>query len=108
MPASLEKQMLGGDGVMRLITSGTTLPVASGYLFDYLVVNTTNTQVSGLYDVNSDSLNLADSGQYNLSGNNLSAGIIIIGKNGARITGVSVVQGSVIGYQSRDKGNLRL
>lgn len=292
MPASLEKQMLGGDGVMRLIAAGTTLPVASGYLFDYLVVNTANTQVSGLIDstpiptenyilnplavggtgttaptdwsfstvsgvtvsfgatgqatvdgvsvnyvditvsgtatsssaflnirplqnpshisgvlyapgndmiyttsayfalvsgtlpsgtsapnyqlsensaagsfvsgsqvsltamtsgltkfshtrilsfpstatnvqtrfghafvsgtsynyvlrfglpvLERTAVNLAVSGQYNLSGNNLSTGIIIIGKNGARITSVSVVSGSVIGYQSRDKGNLRL
>ena len=39
MPANLQKQMLGGDGVMRLIDSSSIIPASSGYLFDYLVVN---------------------------------------------------------------------
>lgn len=106
MPAPPEKQMLGGDGVMRLITSNTTLPAASGYLFDYVVVNATNTVVSGVIDEND--VNVSVSGEFNLNGNLLQTGIIIIGKNGARIRQISVTQGSVIGYQSRDRGNLRL
>lgn len=106
MPANLQKQMLGGDGVMRLIASGTTLPAASGYLFDYVVVNSANTTVSGVTDENN--ITVSVSGEFNLDGQLLQPGILIIGKNGARIRAISVTAGSVIGYQSRDYGNLRL
>jgi hypothetical protein len=106
MPAPPDKQMLGGDGVMRFIASGTTIPTASGYLFDYVLVNTPNTTVSGVTDENN--VNVSVSGEFNLDGQQLQTGVIIIGKNGARIKGISVTAGSVIGYQSRDRGNLRL
>lgn len=105
MPANLQKQMLGGDGVMRFINSSSQITAASGYLFDYLVVNEPAV-ISTLED--EFGVSLAVSGQWNLASNTLNTGIIIIGKNGARIRAVTVTSGSVIGYQSRDYGNLRL
>ena len=104
MPANLQKQMLGGDGVMRYVDSTSSIPAASGYLFDYVIVNTQNTIVSVLQDENNVSL----VSEWNISGKELSPGILLIGKNGARIKAVTVSFGSVIGYQSRDYGNLRV
>lgn len=106
MPAPPEKQMLGGDGVMRFIDSTSAIPTASGYLFDYVVVNSPDTVVSGVIDENN--VNVSISSQFNLDTKELQTGMIIIGKNGARIRAIAVTQGSVIGYQSRDRGNLRL
>ena len=105
MPANLQKQMLGGDGVMRLIDSSSTITAASGYLFDYLVVNEPAV-ISFLED--EFGVILAGSGQWNLASKTLNTGILIIGKNGGRIRAVTVTSGSVIGYQSRDYGNLRV
>ena len=104
MPANLQKQMLGGDGVMRYVDSTSPITAASGYLFDYVIVNESATIVSHLVDENGVSL----ATQWNLIGNEVSQGILLIGKNGARIREIAVTVGSVIGYQSRDYGNLRV
>ena len=104
MPANLQKQMLGGDGVMRYIDSTSPITAASGYLFDYVIVNESATIVSNLVDENGVSLET----EWNLIGNEVSQGILLIGKNGARIREIAVTVGSVIGYQSRDYGNLRV
>jgi hypothetical protein len=104
MPANLQKQMLGGDGVMRYIDSTSPITAASGYLFDYVIVNESATIVSTLVDENGVSL----ATEWNLIGNEVSQGILLIGKNGARIREIAVTVGSVIGYQSRDYGNLRV
>ena len=104
MPANLQKQMLGGDGVMRYIDSTSPITAASGYLFDYVIVNESATIVSNLVDENGVHLET----EWNLIGNEVSQGILLIGKNGARIRAVTVTAGSVIGYQSRDYGNLRV
>jgi hypothetical protein len=104
MPANLQKQMLGGDGVMRYIDSTSPITAASGYLFDYVIVNESATVVSVLEDENGVSL----ATEWNLIGNEVSQGILLIGKNGARIREIAVTVGSVIGYQSRDYGNLRV
>jgi len=104
MPANLQKQMLGGDGVMRYIDSTSPITAASGYLFDYVIVNESATIVSTLVDENGVSL----ATEWNLDGKEVSQGILLIGKNGARIREIAVTVGSVIGYQSRDYGNLRV
>jgi len=96
--------MLGGDGVMRYIDSTSPITAASGYLFDYVIVNESATIVSTLVDENGVSL----ATEWNLSGKEVSQGILLIGKNGARIREIAVTVGSVIGYQSRDYGNLRV
>jgi hypothetical protein len=96
--------MLGGDGVMRYIDSTSPITAASGYLFDYVIVNESATVVSVLEDENGVSL----ATEWNLIGNEVSQGILLIGKNGARIREIAVTVGSVIGYQSRDYGNLRV
>lgn len=112
MSASPKKQMLGGDGVMRVITQSSPVLETDGYLFDYLVVNLLSTAITSILDENGDSLvDPTTGGQWNFgsqSTKRLQPGVFIIGKNGARIKQVVVSAGSVIGYQSRDKGNLRL
>ena len=52
MPANLQKQMLGGDGVMRYIDSTSAIASGSGYLFDYVIINDSATVVSVLEDEN--------------------------------------------------------
>ena len=106
MPANLQKQMLGGDGVMRYIDSSSAVASGSGYLFDYVIVNDPGTVISVLQDENG--VSLTSSTEWNIATKSLSTGILLIGKNGARIRAVTVTAGSVIGYQSRDYGNLRL
>lgn len=105
MPANLQKQMLGGDGVMRFIDNASAVATGTGYLFDYVIVNDEAT-ISSLIDENG--VQLISSGEWNIDGKALKPGILLIGKNGARIRGVTVTTGSVIGYQSRDYGNLRV
>ncbi len=89
---------------MRYIDSTSPITAASGYLFDYVIVNESATVVSVLEDENGVSL----ATEWNLIGNEVSQGILLIGKNGARIREIAVTVGSVIGYQSRDYGNLRV
>ena len=98
--------MLGGDGVMRYIDSSSAIASGSGYLFDYVIVNDPGTVISVLQDENG--VSLTSSTEWNIATKSLSTGILLIGKNGARIRAVTVTAGSVIGYQSRDYGNLRL
>jgi len=93
--------MLGGDGVMRLIDNGTPVASGTGYLFDYVIVNETAI-ISEIIDEYGNSL----ASSWNILGETLSPGILLIGRNGGRIRGVTVTSGSVIGYQSRDYGNL--
>lgn len=104
--------MLGGDGVMRVVTQSSPVFETDGYLFDYLVVNLPFTAIISILDENGDSLmELTTGGEWNFgfqSTKRLQPGVFVIGKNGARIKQIVVSAGSVIGYQSRDKGNLRL
>ena len=90
---------------MRFIDSTSNIPASSGYLFDYVVVNEPCI-LSVLIDENS--IDVLQASEWNLSGKTLYTGMILIGKNGAGIRAVTVTSGSVIGYQSRDRGNLRL
>lgn len=112
MSASPKKQMLGGDGVMRVVTPEDPVLETDGYLFDYLVVNLPSTAITSILDENGDSLvDPTTGGQWNFGivpTKRLQPGVFIIGKNGARIKQVVVSAGSVIGYQSSDNGNLRL
>lgn len=105
MGATDTRKMLGGDGVMRFIDSTSAIPAASGYLFDYLIVNEPCV-LSVLIDENN--VDVLQASEWNISGKTLYTGMIIIGKNNARIEAVTVTSGSVIGYQSRDRGNLRI
>ena len=91
---------------MRYIDSTSAIVSGSGYLFDYVIVNDPSTVVSVLEDENG--VRVESSAQWNIATKALSTGILLIGKNGARIRAVTVTAGSVIGYQSRDYGNLRL
>jgi len=91
---------------MRYVDSTSPITAASGYLFDYVIINDSATVVSVLEDENG--VSLVSSAQWNIANKALSTGILLIGKNGARIRAVTVTAGSVIGYQSRDYGNLRL
>lgn len=96
---------------MRVITQSSPVFEKDGYLFDYLVVNLPSTAITSILDENGDSLvDPTTGGQWNFSpsAKRLEPGVFIIGKNGARIKQILVSAGSVIGYQSRDKGNLRL
>ena len=86
---------------MRLIDNGTPVASGTGYLFDYVIVNETAI-ISEIIDEN----NLSVASDWNILGRTLSPGILLIGRNGARIRGITVTTGSVIGYQSRDYGNL--
>ena len=86
---------------MRLIDNTSEIPAASGYLFDYVIVNEAAV-ISQIIDEN----NLSLASAWNILGRTLSPGILLIGRNGARIRGITVTTGSVIGYQSRDYGNL--
>lgn len=105
MSATDTRKMLGGDGVMRFIDSTSSIPAASGYLFDYLIVNEPCV-LTVLTDENN--VNIVQASEWNLESKTLYTGMLIVGKNNARIRAVTVSSGSVIGYQSRDRGNLRL
>ena len=80
--------MLGQGGSMQFIDAAV-----SGTNFDFIVVNAaaTFTTLTG-----SGGENLLTA--YALSGKSVSAGIVISGRNGGKITAVTVSVGSVIGY----------
>ena len=80
--------MLGQGGTMEFVDA-----VVTGKNYDFLVVNAaaTFTTLTG-----SGSENLLTS--YALSGKSVSAGIVISGRNGGKITAVTPSAGSVIGY----------
>jgi hypothetical protein len=82
--------MLGQGGTCELIDSGAA---ATGKNYDFLVVNSAATMTT-LTGTGSENLLTA----YNFSTKSISAGIVISGRNGGKITAVTVSVGSVIGY----------
>ena len=88
MPTPLLQQMLGMGGTMEFIDA-----VVTGKNYDFLVVNTAATFTT-LTGTGSENLLTA----YALSGKSVSAGIVISGRNGGKITAVTPSAGSVIGY----------
>jgi len=88
MPTPILQQMLGQGGSMQFIDAAV-----SGTNFDFIVVNAaaTFTTLTG-----SGGENLLTA--YALSGKSVSAGIVISGRNGGKITAVTPSAGSVIGY----------
>ena len=80
--------MLGHGGTMEFIDGTVT-----GKNYDFLVVNTAATFTT-LTGTGSENLLTA----YAMSGKSVSAGIVISGRNGGKITAVTVSVGSVIGY----------
>jgi hypothetical protein len=80
--------MLGQGGTMEFVDAAVT-----GKNYDFVVVNAaaTFTTLTG-----SGSENLLTA--YALSGKSVSAGIVISGRNGGKITAVTPSAGSVIGY----------
>jgi hypothetical protein len=90
MPTPILQQMLGQGGTCELIDSGAA---ATGKNYDFLVVNSAATMTT-LTGTGSENLLTA----YNFSAKSISAGIVICGRNGGKITAVTVSVGSVIGY----------
>jgi len=88
MPTPILQQMLGQGGAMEFIDGTVT-----GKNYDFLVVNTAATFTT-LTGTGSENLLTA----YNFSGKSLSAGIVISGRNGGKITAVTPSVGSVIGF----------
>ena len=80
--------MLGQGGTMEFVDAAVT-----GKNYDFLVVNTAATFTT-LTGTGGENLLSA----YNFSGKSLSAGIVISGRNGGKITAVTPSVGSVIGY----------
>jgi hypothetical protein len=80
--------MLGQGGTMEFI-NGTV----SGKVYDFIVVNAAAT-FTVLTGTGGENLMTP----YNLSGASISAGIVISGRNGGKITAVTPSAGSVIGY----------
>ena len=88
MPTPILQQMLGQGGTMEFVDGTVT-----GKNYDFLVVNSaaTFTTLTG-----SGGENLLNA--YAMSGKSVSAGIVISGRNGGKITAVTPSVGSVIGY----------
>jgi hypothetical protein len=80
--------MLGQGGTMEFVDAAVT-----GKNYDFLVVNTA-AAFTTLTGTGSENLLTA----YALSGKSVSAGIVISGRNGGKITAVTPSAGSVIGY----------
>ena len=80
--------MLGQGGTMEFVDAAV-----SGKNYEFLVVNTAATFTT-LTGTGSENLLTA----YALSGKSVSAGIVISGRNGGKITAVTPSAGSVIGY----------
>jgi hypothetical protein len=80
--------MLGQGGTMEFVNGAV-----SGKVYDFVVVNAAAT-FTVLTGTGSENLITA----YNLSGASISAGIVISGRNGGKITAVTLSAGSVIGY----------
>ena len=80
--------MLGQGGTMEFVDAAVT-----GKNYDFLVVNTAATFTT-LTGTGSENLLTA----YALSNKSVSAGIVISGRNGGKITAVTPSAGSVIGY----------
>ena len=88
MPTPILQQMLGQGGSMEFVDAAV-----SGKVYDFVVVNTAATFTT-LTGTGGENLLTA----YNLSGKSVSAGIVISGRNGGKITAVTPSVGSVIGY----------
>jgi len=88
MPTPILQQMLGQGGTMEFVDGAV-----SGKNYDFIVVNAA-CELSELTGTGSENLLTA----YALSGKSVSAGIVISGRNGGKITAVDVSTGSVIGY----------
>ena len=80
--------MLGQGGSMQFIDAAV-----SGANFDFIVVNAAAT-FTNLTGTGGEDLLTA----YAMSGKSVSAGIVISGRNGGKITEVTPSVGSVIGY----------
>jgi hypothetical protein len=80
--------MLGQGGSMQFVDAAV-----SGTNFDFIVVNAAATFTT-LTGTGGEDLLTA----YSLSGKSVSAGIVISGRNGGKITAVTPSVGSVIGY----------
>ena len=80
--------MLGQGGTMEFVDG-----LVTGKNYDFLVVNTAATFTT-LTGTGSENLLTA----YAMSGKSVSAGIVISGRNGGKITAVTPSVGSVIGY----------
>ena len=80
--------MLGQGGTMEFVNGTVT-----GKNYDFLVVNTAAT-FTVLTGTGGENLLTP----YNLSSKSVSAGIVISGRNGGKITAVNPSAGSVIGY----------
>ena len=89
MPTPILQQMLGQGGSMQFIDASV-----SGANFDFIVVNTA-CGFSTLTGTGGENLVTA----YSLTSKTVSAGIVISGRNGGKITAVTPSGGgSVIGY----------
>jgi hypothetical protein len=88
MPTPILQQMLGQGGSMEFVDAAV-----SGKVYDFVVVNTAATFTT-LTGTGGENLLTA----YNLSSKSVSAGIVISGRNGGKITAVTPSVGTVIGY----------
>jgi hypothetical protein len=88
MPTPILQQMLGQGGTMEFVDAAVT-----GKNYDFIVVNVAATFTT-LTGTGSENLLTA----YAMSGKSVSAGIVISGRNGGKITAVTPSAGSVIGY----------
>jgi hypothetical protein len=88
MPTPILQQMLGQGGSMRFVDAAV-----SGQNFDFIVVNTAATFTTLTGSGGEDLLTA-----YAMSGKSVSAGIVISGRNGGKITAVTPSVGSIIGY----------
>jgi hypothetical protein len=88
MPTPILQQMLGQGGSMEFVDG-----LVSGKNFDFIVVNAAATFTTLTGSGGEDLLTA-----YAMSGKSVSAGIVISGRNGGKITEVTPSVGSVIGY----------
>ena len=88
MPTPILQQMLGQGGTMEFVDAAVT-----GKNYDFIVVNVAAT-FTVLTGTGTEDLRSA----YNLANKSVSAGIVISGRNGGKITAVTPSVGSVIGY----------
>ena len=96
MPTPILQQMLGQGGSMEFVDAAV-----SGKVYDFLVVNTAATFTT-LTGTGGENLLTA----YALSGKSVSAGIVISGRNGGKITAVTPSVGSVIQLTNKHMSGL--
>jgi hypothetical protein len=88
MPTPILQQMLGQGGTMEFVDGPVT-----GKNYDFIVVNAAATFTTLTGSGGEDLLTA-----YAMSAKSVSAGIVISGRNGGKITAVTPSVGSVIGY----------